>query len=250
MLWDVDHTLLDAGGAGIQLIRRAFSEMFGRDFPRTPALAGRTDRAIALEVLTRSGVPDPQAQLPAFQRLVAGLAPQLGGLVRESGRALPGATEALTALAALADGRGPAGPGPAGPGPLVQSVLTGNMQATAMVKLGALGLDQYLDLRVGAYGDAHEIRADLVPLARARAAAAYHCDFAGRATLLIGDTPLDIEAARLAGARSVGVATGGFSAADLAAAGADAVLADLTDTDRVLAAIVPAAGRTLPSGDE
>ena len=240
MLWDVDHTLLDAGGAGIQLIRRAFTEMFGRDFPHTPALAGRTDRAIQLEVLTRSGVPEPQAELPAFQRLVVGLAPQLGGLVRESGRALPGATEALTAVAALADGRG--GPDHRGPnyrGPLVQSVLTGNMQATAAAKLAALDLDQFLDLRVGAYGDAHEIRADLVPLARARAAAAYGGDFAGRATVLIGDTPLDIEAAQLAGARSIAVASGGFSAAELAAAGADTVLPSLADTAQVLAAIVP-----------
>lgn len=248
MLWDVDHTLLDAGGAGIQLIRRAFTEMFGRDFPHTPALAGRTDRAIQLEVLTRSGVPDPQAELPAFQRLVAGLAPQLGGLVRESGRALPGATEALTAVAALAarpDGRG----GVDHSGPLVQSVLTGNMQATAAAKLAALDLDRFLDLRVGAYGDAHEIRADLVPLARARAAAAYGGDFAGRATVLIGDTPLDIEAAQLAGARSIAVASGGFSAAELAAAGADTVLPDLTDTAGVLAVIVPPRRDTLPSGD-
>ncbi len=244
MLWDVDHTLLDAGGAGIQLIRRAFTELFGRDFPATPALAGRTDRAIQLEVLTLAGVPDPPAELPAFQRLLEGLAPQLGGLVRESGRALPGAAAALTALGALA-----AGPDPDRDGRLVQSVLTGNMQATAVVKLAALGLDRNLDLRVGAYGDAHEIRADLVPLARARAAAAYGADFAGQATVLIGDTPLDIEAARLSGARSVGVATGGFSAAELAAAGAGAVLPDLADTARVLAAIVPSAAGTLPSGD-
>ena len=250
VLWDVDHTLLDAGGAGIQLIRRAFTEMFGRDFPHTPALAGRTDRAIQLEVLTRSGVAEPQAELPAFQQLVAGLAPQLGGLVRESGRALPGAIEALTAVAALADGRG--GPDHGWPdhgGPLVQSVLTGNMQATAAAKLAALDLDRFLDLRVGAYGDAHEIRADLVPLARARAAAAYGGDFAGRATVLIGDTPLDIEAAQLAGARSIAVATGGFSTAELAAAGADAVLPDLTDTARVLAAITAERRDSLPSGD-
>ena len=250
MLWDVDHTLLDAGGAGIQLIRRAFTEMFGRDFPHTPALAGRTDRAIQLEVLTRSGVAEPQAELPAFQQLVAGLAPQLGGLVRASGRALPGAIEALTAVAALAGGRGrPDHGGPDHGGPLVQSVLTGNMAATAAAKLAALDLDRFLDLRVGAYGDAHEIRADLVPLARARAAAAYGGDFAGRATVLIGDTPLDIEAAQLAGARSIAVATGGFSAAELAAAGAGTVLPDLTDTARVLAAITAERQDTLPSGD-
>jgi phosphoglycolate phosphatase len=59
--------------------------------------------------------------------------------------------------------------------------------------------------------------------------------------VLIGDTPLDVAAARATGARSVGVATGTSSAAELAAADADAVLPDLTDTAAVLAAIF---GRT------
>jgi phosphoglycolate phosphatase-like HAD superfamily hydrolase len=108
------------------------------------------------------------------------------------------------------------------------------------VKLGALGLDRDLDLEVGAYGDDHEIRADLVPLARASAAAAYGENFSGTATVLVGDTPLDVEAARVAGARAVAVASGEFSVSDLAASGADAVLADLTDTAAVLAAILPA----------
>ncbi len=226
MLWDVDLTLLDAGGAGAALFRRAFTEMFGRPFPQaTTSLAGRTDRAIALEILTVAGVPEPRARLGAFQRLIAGLAPQLGKLVAERGRVLPGAAEALAALAALDAGR------------VVQSVLTGNMRVTAAAKLAAFGLDRYLDLAVGAYGDDHEIRADLVPLARAGAAAVHGADFAGQATVLIGDTPLDIEAARLSGARSVGVASGGFSLAELDAAGADAVLPDLADTAGVLAAI-------------
>ena len=86
----------------------------------------------------------------------------------------------------------------------------------------------------------HEIRADLVPLARARAAAAYGGDFAGQATVLIGDTPLDIEAARLAGARGQSAwPPAASAAAELAAAGAEAVLPDLTDTERVLGVIVP-----------
>jgi phosphoglycolate phosphatase len=234
VLWDVDHTLLDAGGAGIRLLRRAFTELFGREFPVTPPLAGRTDRAIQLDILTRSGVADPRAELPAFQRMVTGLAPQIGQLVADGGRVLPGAAEALAAVAALADG---AGGGERGP--LVQSVLTGNMRAMAGVKLAALGLDRYLDLRVGAFGDAHEARADLVPLARARTAAAYRADFGGDATVLIGDTPLDVEAARRSGARAVAVASGSFSRAALTDAGADVVLPDLTDTAAVLAALIP-----------
>ena len=192
-------------------------------------MAGRTDRAIALETLALAGVPDPRTQVDAFQRVLARVAPDVADVVREHGRVLPGAAEAIRAVAAAGDGR-----------VLVQSVLTGNMRVMAQVKLNALGLDRDLDLEVGAYGDDHEIRADLVPLARASAAAAYGADFSGPATVLVGDTPLDVEAARVAGARAVAVASGEFSVADLVASGADAVLPDLTDTAAVLAAILPA----------
>jgi phosphoglycolate phosphatase len=76
-----------------------------------------------------------------------------------------------------------------------------------------------------------------VPVARQAARAAYGADFGGLLTVLVGDTPLDVTAALATGARAVGVATGSFTAADLAAAGADAVLPDLTDAALVLAAV-------------
>ena len=234
VLWDVDHTLINAGRAGWRAYQLAFRQMFGVDVPAAPSMAGRTDRAIAIETLTLAGVPDPRAQVDAFQRVLAQVAPSVADVVRAHGRVLPGAAEAITALAATAD----RSPGGRSRGPLVQSVLTGNMRVMAAMKLGALGLDRGLDLRVGAYGDTHEIRADLVPLARASAAAAYGADFSGPATVLVGDTPLDVEAARVARARAVGVASGEFSVAELVAAGADAVLPDLTDTTAVLAAIL------------
>jgi phosphoglycolate phosphatase len=236
VLWDVDHTLINAGRAGWRAYQLAFGQLFGRDVPLAPSMAGRTDRAIALETLALAGVPHPRTQVDAFQRVLAQVAPSVADVVRDHGRVLPGAAEAVRALAAAA---GPA-TGTGDSIQIVQSVLTGNMRALAQVKLGALGLDRDLDLRIGAYGDDHEIRADLVPLARANATAAYGADFSGPATVLVGDTPLDVEAARVAGARAVAVATGEFSAAELAAAGPDAVLADLTDTARVLAAILRA----------
>jgi phosphoglycolate phosphatase-like HAD superfamily hydrolase len=155
-------------------------------------------------------------------------APELRATIAASGHALPGAAAALAAVAAL------------GP-PVVQSVLTGNVPAMARAKLAAFGLDAHLDLDVGAYGDHHELRAELVHLARGRAGAAYGREFGGQATVLVGDTPLDVEAALATGARAVGVATGGPTAAELAAAGADAVLPDLTDTAAAVAAIVGAA---------
>ncbi len=117
-------------------------------------------------------------------------------------------------------------------------MLTGNIRPLAEVKLGPLGLTRHLDLDIGAYGDLHEVRSELVGPARRRAALAYGTDFGGKATVLVGDTPHDIEAALVTGARAVGVATGGFTVAELASAGAHAVLPDLTDTGRVLAAIL------------
>ena len=126
--------------------------------------------------------------------------------------------------------------------PVVQALLTGNIRPLAEVKLGALGLTEHLDLDVGTYGDAHEVRAELVGPARRRAAQAYGADFSGEATVIVGDTPLDVEAALVTGARAVAVATGYFSVAELTAAGAHVVLPDLTDTGRVLAAILPQSG--------
>ena len=121
---------------------------------------------------------------------------------------------------------------------VVQSVLTGNVRRMAEMKLGAVGLDGHLDLEAGAYGDSHEVRSELVHLARGNAARKYGRGFAGMATVLVGDTPLDVAAARATGARAVAVATGGTSADKLAESGADAVLPDLTDTPAVLSAIL------------
>ena len=263
VLWDVDYTLLDAGGAGMELYRIAFGELFGGEPPVPGRMSGRTDRAIALEVLTLAGIPDPRQHIAAFQAVMAAHAEELTDVIRSGGTALPGAAEALTALASARSGHaaGPAGDasgadgatsgadsstsgadgdasGADGAGDVVQALLTGNIRALAEVKLAALGLSGHLDFDVGAYGDVHEVRSELVGPARRKAALAYGADFGGEATVLVGDTPLDIEAALVTGARAVGVATGHFSVAELNAAGAHAVLPDLTDTGRVLAAVL------------
>ncbi len=221
VLWDVDFTLINAGGIGQHLYGLVFRDLFGRDMPGIAPVAGRTDRAIILDTLARAGVAEPRDHLEEFLAGMAARAPALSGLAGKRGRVLPGVTAALTALAGQ-----------------VQSVLTGNMRALAELKLGALGLARHLDLAIGAYGDHDEDRAELVHLARGNAGRAYGRDFGGEATVLVGDTPLDVAAALATGARSVGVATGGSTRAELAAAGAHAVLPDLTDTPAVLAAVL------------
>ena len=174
-----------------------------------------------------SSSPGWPALAPAGRELAAGRS-----------QALPGAAAALTALARYAPG-GADGPGGV-PAPLcvVQSVLTGNVRQIAEVKLSAAGLASYLDLGIGAYGESHEVRAELVHLARASAARRYGAGFEGEQTVLVGDTELDVAAALATGARAVGVATGGTTAGNLAAAGAHAVLPGLADTAATLRAVL------------
>ncbi len=223
VLWDVDYTLVAADGLGTRLYEVVFREMFGRELTVVAPKAGRTDRAIVADTLALAGVPVSAVGpfLAALERLA-----EAGG-VPGAVRPLPGAAAAIAALAA-AGAR--------------QSVLTGNIRPMAALKLERAGLRDHLDLAAGAYGDAHEVRAELVTAARAAAAEVYGADFSGVRTVLVGDTPLDVEAALATGARVVGVATGSYPAADLAAAGAEVVLPDLADTALVLAAVMAGAG--------
>jgi phosphoglycolate phosphatase len=231
VLWDVDYTLVHTPGVGVHLYQLAFADLYGRDLPVAAAsasMAGRTDRAIALEVLALSGVADPPGEVGRFEACLSRLAPGMTAMVTERGRALPGAVEAVAALAAIAGVR--------------QSLLTGNVRAMAEVKLTPFGLTEHLELDAGAYGNESEIRGDLVHLARRRAASLSAIggapDYGGAATVLIGDTPLDVEAALASGARAVAVATGRFTAEQLSDAGADVVLPDLTNTEQVLSAVL------------
>jgi phosphoglycolate phosphatase len=231
VLWDVDYTLLAADGVGRELYETALDEMYGLRLPVSlQSFAGRTDSAIALEVLTLAGVAEPQRQLRPFQAFVSGRADQLEADVRSRGRVMPGAAEALAAMAAARPD-----------GEVIQSLLTGNLPELAKAKLTALDLTEHIDLTIGAYGDVSAVRSDLVPVARRKAAARHGHEYTGRDTILVGDTPDDIGAALATGASAVAVASGSFSARRLADAGAHVVLPDLADTGAVVAAILGAA---------
>ena len=228
VLWDIDGTLLNAGGVGRDLYDVVFVQLFGRSLSAYAPMAGRTDRAIILETLTLAGVSEPRRYVDPFIAGLGAQAPLMRSAMVSRGQVLPGAAAALALVGGHAH----------------QSVLTGNVRPVAEVKLAALGLREGLDLCIGAYGDDHEDRAELVQVARRRASAVHgrslsspfagSSSFAGSSTVVVGDTPLDISAALSAGARAVGVATGSYSAADLVAAGAHAVLPTLTDSSLVL----------------
>lgn len=231
VLWDVDRTLLTAGGIGRRLYEHAFAAVTGRAPAAVADMAGRTEHAIAADTLRLNGVaPDPEL-LARFHAALGRAAEALLPRLREEGRALPGAHAALEALHRLG---------------AVQTVVTGNIRELAAAKLAAFGLEARLDLSLGGYGDHSPDRADLVRLAVARATQRHGAGFAPSAVVVVGDTPHDVRGAHDAGVRAVGVATGRSSRADLAAAGADGVLDDLRDTAavvRLLAGVTAADAR-------
>lgn len=218
VLWDIDHTLIESRGVGRAVYRRAFRVATGRELDAYAIVAGRTEQVIAAELLRLNGF-EPHSV--AVRTLIAALVSEFESAKSELaivGRALPGAAATLKLLAD--DPR------------ICQSVLTGNVRSLAKLKLETFGLDLNLDLDIGAYGDDHENRANLVYIAQRRATTR-GVTFEAHNTVLIGDTLYDVQAAKGAGARVIAVATGECTFDELHAAGADAVLPDLTNGEHL-----------------
>lgn len=223
-LWDIDGTLVNTAGHG----RQAFIEAFEAVFARPPAdgpvpMAGRTDHAIALDLLERNGVDEAEGHLPRmFEELHLALEARRERMARE-GCPQPGVRDALRAVSER--------------GGIVQSLLTGNIESNARIKLAAFGLDPLLELDIGGYGSDTGTRSELVGVARRKAREKHGVDVPVEDTVLVGDTPFDVEAARAAGARAVAVATGPYRLDELEQARPDAALEDLRDTGALLDAL-------------
>jgi phosphoglycolate phosphatase-like HAD superfamily hydrolase len=215
----------------------AFRQVTGRRLVQLPQTAGRTDSEVFFDALSGnapelSNADTSQALLAEYSEALAKAFDARSGLLTAKGRLLPGAREALTAVGSL-------------PG-MVQTVLTGTIKPNAIAKLRAFGLDGLVDTEIGGYGSEAYPKGTLLQVTRSRAAQARGVTFGERATAYIGDSPRDVEAARIGGAWAIAVASGRATPAELATAGADAVLADLADTQAVVRTIddltLPGAG--------
>jgi phosphoglycolate phosphatase-like HAD superfamily hydrolase len=229
LLFDIDQTLLYSGGAGSRAMGRAFQQLYGiEDGFRRVEFSGRTDSAILRAALVQHNLMDGHVhdftrELQRFQQTYYRLLPDTLRQA-EGGRVMPGVPELLNELASNNGVR--------------TGLATGNFREAAFMKLRHFGLDQHL--REGGFGDDAEERAQLVQLAITRVLGDAKVD--GKATVwVIGDTPLDVEAAIANGVLALGVATGASTADELRAAGAHAVLDDLSATDEVLATLLGSA---------
>jgi phosphoglycolate phosphatase-like HAD superfamily hydrolase len=115
--------------------------------------------------------------------------------------------------------------------------LTGNPRISAEAKLSIFGLAGLLNSNTGAYGDDNAVRAKLVNIAKQRAQEQTGITFTEETTIIIGDSPSDVEAAMKGGAQIVAVASGNTPASELRSSGATTILKDLADAAAVREAV-------------
>jgi phosphoglycolate phosphatase len=213
LLFDIDGTLVSTGGAGAVAWKQAFEELHGipADIGEFTD-AGMTDPDVGAKtfeaVMHREPTPRELAEL--IQRRLEHLPEAIAA--SEGYRVLPGVPERLRQLSH--DGH-------------LLGLITGNGDGAAFVKLSRGDLMRWFTF--GAYATAGVERAGIVRRAVERGEAMLGCDVPNSDILVVGDTPLDIEAAHAADCTAVGVATGHYDAAALREAGADHVLETLEE---------------------
>ena len=219
-LFDIDGTLITSGGAGETALTSAMKTRFGVDEDlQGVILAGATDALIARALLEKHGLDvSPEyvtALLDSYLHFLGKCMPD------HHGRVLPGMVPVLEALKARPDA--------------VLALLTGNLVRGAEIKLRHYGVWDYFEF--GAFADDHHDRNELGRFASARAEEKHGESFPPERIFVIGDTPKDIECGRAIGAKTVAVATGGFTRAQLEAHSPDFLFDDFSDTTAVLNAL-------------
>jgi phosphoglycolate phosphatase len=213
LLFDIDGTLVSTGGAGAAAWKRAFDELHGiaADIGRFTD-AGMPDPDVGTKtfeaVLHRSPTPHELAQL--LQRRLEHMPETVAD--SKGYRVLPGVRERLRQLSH--DGH-------------LLGLVTGNVDGAAHIKLQRGDLNRWFTF--GAYAAAGMDRPAIVGEAVGRAEAIVGRELPNSEIYVIGDTPLDIDAAHAVGCTAIAVATGHHDSAALRNAGADHVLETLEE---------------------
>jgi phosphoglycolate phosphatase-like HAD superfamily hydrolase len=197
LFWDIDGTLLSTGRAGIFAWNDSARELTGRDFDLTALrTAGMTDYQIAVKTLEMLDVEQSPANIQRLLRRYEELLPS--ALPRRNGRVLDNVREILEHLQAeRSDVR--------------SYLLTGNTRAGARAKLTYYNLTQFFP--DGAFAEDAGARSGIA--SRALELARRAGPVGAETIFVIGDTPHDIECANAIEAKTIAVATGGYSVEEL-----------------------------------
>jgi phosphoglycolate phosphatase-like HAD superfamily hydrolase len=213
ILFDIDGTLLNTGGAGAASWRLAFDELYGipADIGKFTD-AGMTDPEVGRK--TFEAVLNRTPERKEFTRMLERRLPYLQQTVADSKdyRVLAGVEELRPRL--IEDG-------------YLLGLVTGNVEAAAHIKLHRGQLNRFFSF--GGYGSDSTDRGELTKIALKRATLVYGEPISAAQAIAVGDTPHDIEGAHAAGIACVAVASHNYTTDQLRKAGADYAIASLTD---------------------
>lgn len=226
ILFDVDLTLVSSTECNLQALNSAFEQVHGiPDAFNDVVFGGGLDLPLMTEMYRNWGLskgdPSETPDLSEFKAVYfERLASRLETWTHRY--ACPGAGALLEALDRE---------------PGVQLGLqTGNFREAAFIKLRKFGLDVFFE--EGGFGGDWTTRTDVVADAIARCQAISGTVYDSADTFLVGDSPSDIEAGKANGINTVAVATGRSDTETLQALGPTFVFEDLSDTERVMEALL------------
>lgn len=217
ILFDIDGTLINTGGAGLRSIARVLKESFGienslKNFP----LAGRTDFYIIKSLMEHFNLG--KKKYKQIKSRYLNLLKEEIEKESQNKRIMPGIKEILKYIK-----NDPA---------IYSGLLTGNFKRGARIKLGHFNLNHYF--LIGAYGDKVQDRKELLPLAlkELKNQLGWIPDL--NKVFIIGDTPLDIDCARANNVKAIAVATGPYTYEDLKTYKPDFIFYDFSEYDKLI----------------
>ncbi|MCX8031071.1 MAG: HAD hydrolase-like protein [Thermodesulfovibrionales bacterium] len=218
ILFDIDGTLVDTGGAGSRALNLAFKEYFSIENAfKGINMSGKTDPQIIRECLIIHKLPTDNKVFRDIIQLYLNILTR--EIYNNKRRTMPGVREALNTLSYNNNS-------------YCLGLLTGNIEEGARIKLSVFDFNKYFPF--GAFGSDDEDRNKLLPFATKRFQLLYGKEIDYSNCIIIGDTPRDIACAKPYGAYCLAVATGYYSVNELKEAGADEVMEDLSDTEKFL----------------
>lgn len=220
VLFDIDGTILKSRRVGRKAVALALRQVSGRSIDSTGvSFAGRTDPQIMRDLLRGACFSETEIDDVIIECLKSYVAVLMQMLTPSMITILPGIQSLIHVLHKRSD--------------VALGLLTGNLQDTAFLKLHAAGLGSFFSF--GAFGSDREDRNELPLLAAERAAITFGTQFAVEKTVIVGDTPNDIQCAAGYGAQSVAVCTGYFSRSELDPFNADLLVDDFVDPSPLFA---------------
>ena len=222
VLFDIDETLTTEMGHP-DAFRHAFRMVYNTDTQQPPeGNPGMTDQQIISEILLEKGL-DKQEILDKMSICMEEMADFYENSITDRDVELyDGVPEVLAELKK----RG-----------VLMGLVTGNVERIAWSKLKKAGIADYF--RVGGFGSDDPERAELVRIAIKRAEdIGFRPADSNENVFVIGDTPKDIYAGKAAGTKTIGVASGKYPIGELKKAGADFVLDNLKDMQKILGIIL------------